>query len=335
MTSPREPDTVGRGIHTDAFEIAPSVAALTLAGRRRRVWALLLDLSLIGCLNLVFKFPALPLAVLVSFLLYRSGLTWLPKGMTPSQRELLRVGVASLGAALLLLVGYQLHKGEAEENARHQEERALEKKRGIEEAEKVLAAIDKSGGLEATKGLASVTKAGLQIAKEELDSEDDEEPADEARAGPQSPALREAQARIRHLEKERATLRTELKASEEKLKAAEHSTGMLHGLEQFAEDLGIEVSWAALYFLFFNVVWNGQTPGKRLLRIRVVRLNGKPLGVVGAFERFHGTVSCLLGGLLGFLQVLWEHNYQGHHDKIAETVVVNEPRPIPKAELVP
>jgi hypothetical protein len=43
-----------------------------------------------------------------------------------------------------------------------------------------------------------------------------------------------------------------------------------------------------------------------------------------SFERFHGYCSCLFAGLLGFLQFAWERNNQGHHDKIAETIVIRE-----------
>jgi uncharacterized RDD family membrane protein YckC len=66
----------------------------------------------------------------------------------------------------------------------------------------------------------------------------------------------------------------------------------------------------------------GQTPGKRLMRIRVVRLDGKPMGWWYAFERFGGYAAGLVTGLIGFLQILWDKNRQGVHDKITETVVV-------------
>jgi len=50
---------------------------------------------------------------------------------------------------------------------------------------------------------------------------------------------------------------------------------MLAGL---ADDLGIGFGWGALYFTTFLVLGRGQTPGKRLLGIRVIRLDGKPVG---------------------------------------------------------
>ncbi|WP_025745635.1 RDD family protein [Kallotenue papyrolyticum] len=39
------------------------------------------------------------------------------------------------------------------------------------------------------------------------------------------------------------------------------------------------------YFIFFETFWNGQTPGKRLLGLRMVRVGGRPLGFLGSVLR--------------------------------------------------
>jgi uncharacterized RDD family membrane protein YckC len=39
------------------------------------------------------------------------------------------------------------------------------------------------------------------------------------------------------------------------------------------------------YFIFFDVWWNGQSPGKRLLHLRVVRTNGTAIRPVDSFIR--------------------------------------------------
>ncbi len=39
------------------------------------------------------------------------------------------------------------------------------------------------------------------------------------------------------------------------------------------------------YYTLFEYLWNGQTPGKRLVKIRVLRLDGNPIGFVEAFLR--------------------------------------------------
>ncbi|HYW06772.1 MAG TPA: RDD family protein [Longimicrobium sp.] len=122
---------------------------------------------------------------------------------------------------------------------------------------------------------------------------------------------------------------TELAA---KLEVAEN-TGLLQRLRHLLDDLGIGFGWTGLYFTAFTALWRGQTPGKRLFGVRVVRLDGEPLTMWGSFERFGGYAAGLVTGLLGFAQVLWDRNRQAIHDKISETVVVRErgdsPEPAP------
>jgi uncharacterized RDD family membrane protein YckC len=90
-----------------------------------------------------------------------------------------------------------------------------------------------------------------------------------------------------------------------------------------ANDLGITVGWIGLYFTLFLVWWDGRTPGKSLLGIRVVRLNGEPLSLWFAFERFGGYAAGIATGLLGFVQLYWDPNRQAIHDRVARTVVVD------------
>lgn len=78
------------------------------------------------------------------------------------------------------------------------------------------------------------------------------------------------------------------------------------------------------YFTYFHGL-TGQTPGKMLFRIRVVRLDGEPMTPGIAFLRWAGYhLSSIL--LLGFLWVAVDPRKQGWHDKIAGTVVVEERR---------
>jgi uncharacterized RDD family membrane protein YckC len=77
-----------------------------------------------------------------------------------------------------------------------------------------------------------------------------------------------------------------------------------------------------LYFTLFTALLRGQTPAKKLLGIRVVRLSGEPLTLWGAFGRYGGYGAGIATGLLGFLQIYWDSNRQCIQDKIGETVVV-------------
>ena len=89
------------------------------------------------------------------------------------------------------------------------------------------------------------------------------------------------------------------------------------------EDLGLGFGWAAFYFTMLTSVWHGQTVGKKLTRIRVVQLNGTPIGLWDSFSRYGGYGAGLATGLLGFLQIYWDPNRQAMHDKISATIVVD------------
>lgn len=112
---------------------------------------------------------------------------------------------------------------------------------------------------------------------------------------------------------------------EEELAAGGRTTGRA-GIVDFlgatANDFGLGVGWAALYFTAFLVLWRGQTPGKRLLGIRVIRLSGDAVTWWNSFDRFGGYAAGLATGLLGYFQIFWDRNRQAVHDKISETVVV-------------
>ena len=127
---------------------------------------------------------------------------------------------------------------------------------------------------------------------------------------------------------ERAEMEQRAEAAEE---ARDEDRGLLGNLKELLEDLGLGFGWTGLYFTAFTMLWRGQTPGKRLLGVRVLRLDGRPLTVWGSFERFGGYAAGLVTGLLGFAQVFWDRNRQAIHDKISETVVVRERKPIPAA----
>lgn len=100
-------------------------------------------------------------------------------------------------------------------------------------------------------------------------------------------------------------------------------SGAVAWLRRAADDLGLGFGWSGLYFTAMLALWRGRTPGKRLLGIRVIRLNGKPIGWWPAFERFAGYAAGFATGLLGF-QILWDRNRQAIHDKITETAVVRD-----------
>lgn len=104
--------------------------------------------------------------------------------------------------------------------------------------------------------------------------------------------------------------------------------GLLDWVLGIADDFGIGFGWTAFYFSVFIAWWKGQTPGKKLLGIRVIKLDGSPLNLWESFERYSGYAAGLFTGLLGFLQIFWDANRQAIQDKIAETLVIqSNPNP--------
>jgi uncharacterized RDD family membrane protein YckC len=77
-----------------------------------------------------------------------------------------------------------------------------------------------------------------------------------------------------------------------------------------------------LYFVLLWTYWNGQTVGKRLMNLKVVKEDGSPIDLQTAILRYVGYIisGCVIG--LGFLWVIWDSKKQGWHDKIAKTFVV-------------
>jgi len=71
---------------------------------------------------------------------------------------------------------------------------------------------------------------------------------------------------------------------------------------------------------------NGQTLGKRLLRIRVLSLRSEKLTLWQSVERSLGYGASALEAGFGFVQFFINRNRRCVHDRIAETIVVKEPR---------
>jgi uncharacterized RDD family membrane protein YckC len=80
------------------------------------------------------------------------------------------------------------------------------------------------------------------------------------------------------------------------------------------------------YHLFFELAWNGQTPGKRRIGLRVIQSNGLPLTVSGAIIRNLVRLFDFMPILYGFgLIVLFAtRNTQRLGDLAAKTVVIRE-----------
>src|SRR5580704_6195013 len=83
------------------------------------------------------------------------------------------------------------------------------------------------------------------------------------------------------------------------------------------------------YFAFFEAIWNGQTPGKRMAHLRVIQESGKPLQVWQAIARNLLRIVDQIPGVyaVGMVSVLLSRQNKRLGDFVAGTVVVHE-RPL-------
>jgi uncharacterized RDD family membrane protein YckC len=84
------------------------------------------------------------------------------------------------------------------------------------------------------------------------------------------------------------------------------------------------------YFVFFEWLWNGQTPGKRLLKLRVLREDGRPITFWEALARNLLRLFDAIPGIalpvysIGLIVIFMSNRDQRIGDIFAGTVVVRE-----------
>ena len=101
--------------------------------------------------------------------------------------------------------------------------------------------------------------------------------------------------------------------------------GILTGLIFGSTD---EVAWVISfvttlgYNWFFWTRWNGQTPGKRLMGIRIIKTDGSEITGVDALIRATGYYVNTMALSIGWLWALFDEQKRGWHDLFAGTIVV-------------
>lgn len=90
------------------------------------------------------------------------------------------------------------------------------------------------------------------------------------------------------------------------------------------------------YFAVFEIVWNGQTPGKRLVNLRVISATGRPITAFDAIIRNLLRIVDSLPGIyaVGMVSMFLTERSQRLGDLAAGTVVVHE-APVERGELYP
>lgn len=79
------------------------------------------------------------------------------------------------------------------------------------------------------------------------------------------------------------------------------------------------------YFSLFEAFWHGQTPGKRLLNLRVIQQSGRPIGLFESMGRNLIRIIDMLPGfyLVGALCIFANRRQQRLGDMVAGTLVVH------------
>lgn len=80
------------------------------------------------------------------------------------------------------------------------------------------------------------------------------------------------------------------------------------------------------YFNVFEWIWNGQTPGKRLLHLRVIKADGTPVSWIDVLLRNLSRPVDTFGpmGLIGLLMIFVSRKAQRLGDLMAQTLVIHE-----------
>ena len=105
------------------------------------------------------------------------------------------------------------------------------------------------------------------------------------------------------------------------------------GLWLVAIQLLITFSIYVGYFTFFETLWQGQTPGKRIVKIRVIREDGRPVRLPQA------TLRALLRPLddvffLGMFLIIFSKAEKRLGDWLAGTLVIQEEQNLPPKNLI-
>lgn len=81
------------------------------------------------------------------------------------------------------------------------------------------------------------------------------------------------------------------------------------------------------YYIFFEGTWQGQTPGKKLVNIRVIELNGQPITWSGVILR--NLIRTFDTGLafIGLIPMIADRNERRFGDYAAGTIVIRERKP--------
>jgi uncharacterized RDD family membrane protein YckC len=107
---------------------------------------------------------------------------------------------------------------------------------------------------------------------------------------------------------------------------------LLPSADSFAQSIGETLQVIILfllywgYFTFFEIIWNGQTPGKRWVRIRIIKDSGRPITPVEAIGRNLVRAADMFPGIyaVGLICMLFNKHHKRLGDIVAGTIAVHD-----------
>ena len=309
----------------DAFSVTPNLLGTPLAEPWRRFVALLLDLVLIGFLQLLgWRI----LGGIAGLMLLRMA-TKRPEGATTTRAQkfalgcagtmvfVVAIGVTAVVPAMIRMISAP--DDQAAVSAVEAPADGTPEGTGTESASDIAAAV-----LRALGDTLAIPGVDLAPSAVPPGSDSGRTVAFEGEADDSIAALI---ARVDDLEDDLADSREEREELRDQLDEAQSRSTIFTWVRDAADEAGLIFGWGTVYLTLFLALWQGRTPGKKAMGLRVVRLNGQPLGLYMSLERAGGYMAGFATGLLGFAQIWWDPNRQAIHDKITETVVIRERMP--------
>jgi uncharacterized RDD family membrane protein YckC len=84
----------------------------------------------------------------------------------------------------------------------------------------------------------------------------------------------------------------------------------------------MSIIFGAVYHWYWWTRFTGQTPGKKIMNIRIVKANGKEIDDIDAVTRYFAAWLGLVTVGLGWWMMTNDSQRQALHDKIAGTIVI-------------
>lgn len=301
-----------------AFEVCPNLLGVPTANPLRRAIAMAIDAVIISGLakaSLLLILPVMTyliwfrlqakkfnhvIILLLATAFLSASATWMPELIVEEEEAIQSINETELDANQALLLASSAMKIQAEKCQLDCMKKELEKVAAMLQK----AGVDRDSGRDLLDGLvrdSDFPAAQWPLYRDTLLKDLTEKaPPPELQAKPQQP--------------EQPALPWYL--------PDENTHSIVAWVKGIFADLGIGVGWAVFYFTA-TIAWcHGQTIGKKLLKIKVIQLDGKELSLFAAFSRQGGYGAGIATGLLGFLQILWDPNRQAIQDKVASTVVI-------------